>query len=257
MGRLKLISWNVNGLRALYARGFLDWFNKEQMDICCLQETKVSEDQLPPALRHIDGYTAYFDAPAKKGYCGLALYSKPVPKHMERGFDVPDFDAEGRIQIADYDAFILMNVYFPNGQMSDERLRYKLQFYDLFLKKVDALIADRRHVVVCGDVNTAHKEIDLARPKANETRSGFLPVERAWLDKFMEHGLVDTFRMFNQEPGQYTWWDVKSRARERNVGWRLDYFYVDDGFKGQVEQSYIMSDVMGSDHCPVALTIRV
>jgi exodeoxyribonuclease-3 len=257
MKKLRLLSWNVNGLRAAHKKGFLEWFLRERPDVLCLQETKAAPDQLPAELKEVAGYRAYFASAERKGYSGVALYSRLEPNEIKAGFGVKKFDVEGRTQLADFGDFLLFNVYFPNGKASEERLRYKMSFYRAFLKHVDKLKAEGRNVVVCGDVNTAHKEIDLARPKVNEKTSGFLPQERAWLDKFVAHGFVDAFRMFNREPGQYTWWDLKTRARERNVGWRIDYFFVSENFAGKVKAAYILPDITGSDHCPVELEVSV
>ena len=257
MKTVRALSWNVNGLRAVHKKGFLDWFSEEGPDILCLQETKAAEDQLHRDLTHIDGYCVYFSSAEKKGYSGVALYTRTKPDQVSYGFGIDKFDTEGRILIADYAEFTLFNIYFPNGKSSAERLRYKMEFYDAFLIMVDRMKREGRNVVVCGDVNTAHKEIDLARPKANENISGFLPQERAWIDRLLSHGYVDIFRSFNGEPEQYTWWDQVSRARERNVGWRIDYFFVDEGFSKQVNAAYILPDVMGSDHCPVGIEFKV
>ncbi|MDI9624678.1 MAG: exodeoxyribonuclease III [Methanothermobacter sp.] len=257
MSTLKIISWNVNGLRAAYRKGFLDWFLSEKPDILCLQEIKANPEQLPRKLRHVEGYRAFFTPAQKKGYSGVALYTKIKPKSLREGFGIKKFDIEGRIQIANFDDFLLYNIYFPNGKMSEERLKYKLEFYDAFLKDVNHEKDQGHNIIACGDFNTAHKEIDLARPKENSNVSGFLPVERAWIDRFIENGYIDTFRVFNKEPGQYTWWSYRTKARERNVGWRLDYFFVNKEFLDKVKKSWILSDVMGSDHCPIGLKIKI
>jgi exodeoxyribonuclease-3 len=257
MKRLRILSWNVNGLRAAHKKGFLEWFLHERPDILCIQETKAAADQLPPELREVEGYRAYFAAAERKGYSGVALYAKVEPKDVKAGLGVKEFDAEGRTQVADFGDFLLFNVYFPNGKASAERLAYKMAFYDAFLDHVDELKKRGERIIVCGDVNTAHKEVDLARPKENEKVSGFLPEERAWLDEFIERGFVDTFRLFNQEPGQYTWWDLKTRARERNVGWRIDYFFVSENFEENVKAARILPEVTGSDHCPISLEVDV
>ena len=256
MDNVRALSWNVNGLRAVVKKGFLEWLGKERPDILCLQETKSAEDQLPPGVRQIDGYHAYYSSAERKGYSGVALYTKHQPDRVSSGFGIDRFDSEGRVLVADYGSFVLINVYFPNGRSSSDRLQYKMDFYDAFLEFADKLKADGRNIVVCGDLNTAHKEIDLARPKPNETVSGFLPEERAWVDKFLGHGYVDIFRRFNTQPEQYSYWDQLSRARERNVGWRIDYFFVNEGFTSEVVDAYILPDVMGSDHCPVGIDIR-
>ncbi|MBC7185980.1 MAG: exodeoxyribonuclease III [Calditrichaeota bacterium] len=257
MAVLRMLSWNVNGLRAIIGKGFLDWLAKEQPDVLCLQETKVGLHQLPEALKNLQGYHAFWVAGEKPGYSGVALLSTAAPLSVCSGFGVERFDKEGRTQVADYGEFVLYNVYFPNGKASAERLRYKMEFYEAFLAHVQELLAAGRKVVVCGDVNTAHKEIDLARPKENEKVSGFLPEERAWIDRFLAAGFVDTFRLFTSEGGHYSWWDYKSRARERNVGWRIDYFFVSRNLVAQVRSAFILPEVMGSDHCPVGIELAL
>ena len=256
MSGLRILSWNVNGLRAAHRKGFLDWFAGESPNILCLQETKISEDQLSPNFRQVEGYDSYFSCAERKGYSGVAIFSKAPPAHVESSFNVEALANEGRVLLADYGRFVLLNVYFPNGRSSAERLKYKMDFYDAFLEFTDGLVQEGKNVVICGDVNTAHKEIDLARPKANENTSGFLQQERAWIDQLLSHGYVDTFRMYNQEPEQYTYWDQMSRARDRNVGWRIDYFFVNQAFADSVKNAFILPDVMGSDHCPVGVEIE-
>ena len=257
MKTTKLLSWNMNGIRAVHRKGnFEDIFN-EQPDILCIQETKARAEQLGDEILKVANYHAYFEAGERKGYSGVAIYTKEQPREIKTGFGIEKFDREGRIQIADYEDFVLFNIYFPNGKGSKERLQYKMDFYDAFLKYADQLKDQGRKIVVTGDVNTAHKEIDLARPKENEKVSGFLPEERAWIDQFLSHGYIDTFRMFNQEPGQYTWWDMKSRARERNVGWRIDYFYVSENLKDNVKAAYILPHILGSDHCPIGVELSL
>lgn len=256
MGTIRILSWNVNGIRAVHKKGFLDWIAVERPGILCIQETKASEDQLPEELKDIDGYRSWFVSAEKKGYSGVALYSAIEPLSVEAGFGIGRFDSEGRVIVARYDDFLLYNVYFPNGKASEERLRYKMDFYEAFLGHIEAVRAKGNNVVICGDVNTAHREIDLARPKENETESGFLPEERAWIDRFLAHGYVDTFRRFHDEPDQYSWWTYRGGARSRNIGWRIDYFYVNEEFAGRVRDAFIMPDVEGSDHCPVGIEIE-
>ena len=251
---MRVIYWNVNGLRAAHKKGFLDWFNDEAPDIMCLQETKAHEEQLPEEIRSITGYSSYFSTPEKKGYSGVGLYTNTTPQSVQFGFG-DRFDSEGRTIIADYGDFVLFNIYFPNGKRSAERLKYKMDFYDAFLSYAEKTKQSGKHVVVCGDVNTAHKEIDLARPKENVKVSGFLPQERAWMDEFLDKGYKDTLRIFNQEPGNYSYWDQMTKARERNVGWRIDYFFVDQDFADRLTGAFILSEVMGSDHCPVGIDI--
>jgi exodeoxyribonuclease-3 len=252
---MKLLSWNVNGLRAVHKKGFLDWFRKDDPDILCVQETKAAEEQLPDEIRQVEGYHAYFAAAEKKGYSGVALWTREKPLSVELSLGENAFDREGRLLQAAYRDFILFNVYFPNGKASKERLAFKMAFYEAFLKRVDALKKKGRKIVICGDVNTAHKAIDLARPKENEKVSGFLPEERAWIDRLVSHGFLDSFRLFNADPGHYSWWDYKTRARDRNIGWRIDYFFVSDNLREQVTSAFIRPDVMGSDHCPVGIEL--
>lgn len=255
---MRIISWNINGLRALHKKGlFLDFLKKENPDILCLQETKAEEDQLPDEVKKTEEYHSYFSSSEKKkGYSGVAIYTKEKPVEVKYGIGIKKFDEEGRVIVALYDSFVLLNVYFPNGGQGPDRLAYKLEFYDAFWEYVEKLKKEGLNIIFCGDVNTAHKEIDLARPKANETKTGFLLEERAWIDKVEDGGYVDVFRHFYPEKKeQYTYWDLKSRARERNVGWRLDYFFVNDSFVKNVKSIKILSDIFGSDHCPVMLEL--
>jgi exodeoxyribonuclease-3 len=254
---MRLICWNVNGIRAAERKGLYDWFIKEQPDILCLQEIKASPEQIPAHLRNAPNYNVYWNSAERKGYSGVGTLSKKLPVRYKKGFGIERFDQEGRILITEFPEFVLFNIYFPNGKKDDERLHYKLDFYDTFLGYADNLKAEGKNIIVCGDFNTAHKEIDLARPKENETRSGFLPVERAWIDTFIDHGYVDTFRHFNNEPEQYSWWDFKTRARERNVGWRIDYFFVNKEFVPNLKSAFILQHVMGSDHCPIGIDIKL
>jgi exodeoxyribonuclease-3 len=256
MAELKILCWNVNGIRAVRSRGFLEWLYKESPDIVCLQETKAHPEQLDKELREPRGYQAYWNYPERKGYSGVATLTKTKPVAVKYDFEGAGLDLEGRVIITEYADFVLMNVYFPNGKMGEERLNYKLDFYEAFLRFTDSLKAVGTKLAVCGDFNTAHKEIDLARPRENANVSGFLPVERAWLDKFVAHGYIDIFRHLNKEPNNYTWWDMKTRARERNVGWRIDYFFVTENLLPMVSNAFIMSEVTGSDHCPVGMILK-
>ena len=257
MKEIELLCWNVNGIRAVKRKGFLEWLYRESPDILCLQETKASPEQLDEDLRQPQGYHVYWDYPERKGYSGVATFTREKPLRVQNGLGVKEFDIEGRVIITEYPGFVLLNVYFPNGKKDSARLKYKMDFYDTFLDFIDRLKAKGEKLVICGDFNTAHKEIDLARPKENEKVSGFLPIERAWMDKLVAHGYVDTFRHFNKEPNQYTWWDLKSKARERNVGWRLDYFFVSESLLESVSKAFIMSEVTASDHCPVGIVLKI
>ena len=253
---MKILSWNVNGIRAADKKGLFEWFKTISPDILCLQEIKALPEQVPPHLRNTPGYNIFFNSAERKGYSGVATFSKEKPIDVKKGFGIEKFDIEGRVLITEFPSFTLFNIYYPNGKKNQERLDYKLDFYDTFLGYADNLKAEGKNIVVCGDFNTAHKEIDLSRPKENSKISGFLPVERAWIDTFIDHRYVDTFRHFNKEPNQYSWWDMKSGARERNVGWRIDYFFVNKEFLPHVKKAFIMQDVMGSDHCPVGIELE-
>jgi exodeoxyribonuclease-3 len=252
-----MISWNVNGIRAVFKKGLTDFIYKEEADIYCFQETKAKPEQIPPEFKKIGGYRTYFSSPVRKGYSGVAVYTKIKPRKVNYELGISRFDEEGRVMILDFEDYVLLNVYFPNGGASPARLDYKMDFYDHFLRFINDLRDEGKKIIFCGDVNTAHKEIDLARPKANEKNTGFLPQERAWIDKVIKSGYLDTFRLFNKESGQYSWWDYKTRARERNVGWRLDYFFTTEELKNNLMDSYILNSVMGSDHCPVVLEIKI
>ena len=254
---MKLISWNVNGIRAADNKGLFDWFKSESPDVLCLQEIKALPEQFPPHLRNTPGYHIYINSAERKGYSGVATFAKKQPIFVKNGFGIEKFDKEGRVLITEYPDFVLFNIYYPNGKRDDERLEYKLDFYDAFLSIADNLISEGKNIVVCGDFNTAHKQIDLAHPKENEKYSGFLPVERAWIDTFIDHGYVDTFRHFNKESDQYSWWAYRTHARERNIGWRIDYFFVNKEFLPNVKNAFIMQDVLGSDHCPVGIEIEL
>lgn len=254
---IRLLSWNVNGVRAVYKKGLLGWLGLEKPDILCLQETKAEPAQLPPELRDPNDYRAQWAWGEKKGYSGVATLSRETPMEVQRGLGLERFDREGRVLRTVHRDFVLYNIYFPNGKSRPERLAYKMDFYESFLN----VLMERRargeeRVVVCGDVNTAHREIDLARPRENRTISGFLPEERAWLDRFLAAGFIDTFREFEPGAGHYSWWDMQSRARERNVGWRIDYFFVSEPLRPRLKGAFLLPEVMGSDHCPAGITLE-
>ncbi len=254
---LTLISWNVNGIRAAEKKGLLPWLQKTAPDVLCLQETKALPEQLSDELKAPEGYIVHFCSAEKKGYSGVATFCKERPLSVQNGFGIKKFDLEGRVCITEHPGFTLLNIYFPNGKKDAERLQYKMDFYDATLSYCEKLRKAGKKIVICGDVNTAHKEIDLARPKENEKTSGFLPSERKWIDALLDHGYVDTFRMFNEKPEQYSWWDQKTRARERNIGWRIDYFFVSEELRSAVTDAFILPEVMGSDHCPVGIKISL
>ncbi|MBX4200061.1 exodeoxyribonuclease III [Candidatus Parcubacteria bacterium] len=254
---MKILSWNVNGLRALHKKGQFDWLLKESPDIICLQETKSQPDQLSPEVRNPEGYHSYFHFPTvKKGYSGVSIYSKKEPEKVINDLGIEEMDQEGRLILAEFEDFTLINTYFPNGGGAPERLEYKLEFYKHFLDFVENLRKKQPNIVFCGDVNVAHKPIDLARPKENETHVGFLPIEREWMSKVIQHDWIDVFRHFYPEKIQYTYWDQKSFARERNVGWRIDYFFVTQEMLDKVKSIRVLDEVLGSDHCPIVLELK-
>ncbi|MBS1991192.1 MAG: exodeoxyribonuclease III [Cyanobacteria bacterium SZAS LIN-2] len=257
MAKIKLASWNINGIRAIAKRGLFEWLSQERPDILCLQETKISADQLTNDITEQKGYKSFFSHAEKRGYSGVGIYTKIEPISVRDGFGVKRFDSEGRTLVADYGDFILANIYFPNGSQNEDRLKYKLEFYDAFYKWAAATRKAGKKLIVCGDFNTAHKEIDIARPKENAKVSGFMPIEREWMDKFLNSGFHDTFRLYNQEPHNYSWWHMRSGARERNVGWRIDYFMADKGLENNLQNADILQKIQGSDHCPVTLELKV
>jgi exodeoxyribonuclease-3 len=261
IGRMRILSWNVNGIRAVEKRGFIPWVGEESADFLCIQETKarpeqLSEDLLHPRDKEGRPYFSYWASAKKAGYSGVALYSKREPLEV-KPLGVGEFDDEGRVLQADFKNFVLISAYFPNSQDAGARLGYKLAFCAAILELCNRLVSRGRHLVLCGDYNIAHTPIDLARPRENEGNAGYLPEERAWMDAFTGAGYVDTFRHFHAgEPNHYSWWSYRMNARERNVGWRIDYHCVDPAFLPQVTGTGIRSEVYGSDHCPVELELK-
>jgi exodeoxyribonuclease-3 len=256
---IKLISWNVNGIRAAIQKDFFRSFKQMDPDILALQETKIQDTQLTEEMKQVPGYEAFWShASVKKGYSGVCTYTRIKPKRVSYGIGDQKFDNEGRIVEMDFDDFILFNVYFPNGQMSEERLQYKLDFYEKFIDYIDAYKNAGRRLVITGDYNTAHNEIDLKNPKSNENTSGFLRIERDWLDRMVERGYVDTYRHFHPDTVKYSWWTYRFKARERNIGWRIDYFFVTEDIirNGWIKEAFIDNDIFGSDHCPVGLVLE-
>lgn len=259
MRDLKLATWNVNGIRASAGRAVKEFLASGRYDIICLQETKIGNHlDLPEELINPDGYLSFWnDCLERKGYSGVAVYTKLEPKSIKINFGHNSLlSKEGRVLGLDFGDFILFNIYFPNGGSGEVRLKYKLKFYEEFLDYANKLLKKGRKIIVTGDFNTAHEEIDLARPNENVDNSGFTPVERKWIDKYLEAGFVDIFRAFHKEGGLYSYWDIKSAARDRNVGWRIDYFLVSKNLAGSVKDSKILADVYGSDHAPVVLVLH-
>lgn len=251
-----VISWNVNGIRAVERKGFLEWLNAEKPDVLCLQETKARKEQLSgsltaPELADVK-YCTYWAAAKKPGYSGTAVFSKRQPLDVYT-MGISEFDDEGRVLAADFKETSVISAYFPNSQEGGARLGYKLDFCRAMLEFCNSLCKKGKNVILCGDYNIAHKPIDLANPKSNEKNPGYLPEERAWMDTFTNSGYADTFRHFCSDAGCYTWWSYRFKAREKNIGWRIDYQCVNEAFLPKVKSSVILKDVTGSDHCPIKL----
>jgi exodeoxyribonuclease-3 len=253
----KLVSWNVNGIRAAEKKGFVDWLLASDADLVAVQETKAHPGQLSTALLNPPGYQAVWNSAEKKGYSGTGLYSRHPPLNVIAGLNNPRFDTEGRCLIHEFEPFVFFNIYFPNGGRGPEWVAHKLAFYRRFLEVAQGYMQAGHSVVVTGDFNTAYAEIDLARPRENVTHSGFMPEERAGLGEFFQAGLIDTFRYLHPDTVKYSWWDMVTRARERNVGWRLDYFMVSPDLKARILAADIHETVLGSDHCPISLVLSL
>jgi exodeoxyribonuclease-3 len=253
---MKFVSWNVNGLRAVEKKGFAKWLESSEADFVCLQEIKAKPEQISEGLRHPSGYHSYWHPAEKPGYSGLVTYTRHEPLNVRVGLGHPEIDREGRVLLLEYKDFNLINTYFPNSQRERTRLPFKLEFCRLIVQDLQAQRLAGKMTIICGDFNIAHKEIDLRNPKSNMKNAGFLPEERSWMDEFVAAGYVDTFREFEKGPGHYTWWSNRPGVREKNIGWRLDYFFINSEGADRLSGSQIHSSVMGSDHCPVVLTLQ-
>jgi len=253
---MKIISWNVNGIRAVSKKGFLEWCEDQDADVICLQEIKAKPEQLEESLIHPLKLHSYWKPADRPGYSGVAIYSKKEPLRVHYGMGAEEFDEEGRVIVAEYPDFSLINAYFPNSQREGARLPYKLAFCEEILEYCNQLRSRGKNLILCGDYNIAHTEIDLANPKANKKNAGFLPEERAWMSQFLEQGYTDTFRLFEKQGGHYTWWTYRSDARERNIGWRIDYHCVNEEFNERIKSSLHHPSVYGSDHCPVEINLK-
>lgn len=251
---MKLISWNVNGIRSMLKKGFLDFLNQEDPDILCLQETKARKEDVALDLA---GYYQYWNAAEKKGYSGTCVFTKEEPLSVENGILMDHHDKEGRVITLEYPTFYLVNVYVPNSKRDLSRLEYRCNQWDVdflgYLKNLEL----KKPVIFCGDLNVAHTEIDLTYPKANVNNHGFTKEERAGFERILENGFIDTFREFEKGPAHYTWWSPFSRSRDRNIGWRIDYFLISSSLRPQLINAAILKDVMGSDHCPVTLDMAI
>ena len=252
---MRLVSWNVNGIRAAWEKGLSQFLDSEKPDILCLQETKIQEHHIEERLRHPFNYESYWSLANKAGYSGVATFSKTEPLDVIVGLGGADFDSEGRTLTLEFPKFFVVNAYFPNSQRDHARLPYKLAYCAAIEKFLKRLEKKGKAVILCGDYNIAHREIDLRNPKTNKDNAGFLPEERAWMDCFLSKGYVDTFRMFESGEGHYTWWSYRPGVREKNIGWRIDYHCINEGEKGRVKKSQIHPDVRGSDHCPISIEL--
>ena len=253
---MKITTWNVNGYRAILRKKALAWVLDINPDVLCFQETKLQLEQISDSQASIDGYEGEWHSAERKGYSGVVTFHKKMPNEVEKGIGIEKFDAEGRVIRSKFKDFFLYNIYFPNGGSGNKRVPFKLEFYEKLLEICDVHHQAGENVIITGDFNTAHNEIDLANPKSNEKNTGFLPEERKWIDIYLEHQFVDAYRALYPERIQYTWWTYRYNARENNVGWRLDYFLVSEGLMEKIEDVVIHTDIMGSDHCPVSLTIK-
>lgn len=254
---MKITTWNVNGLRAVLNKGALGWLPQFAPDILCLQEIKVRPEQLSEGQRQaFQGYTDFWNPAERAGYSGVATFCSQEPDSVQIGMGEARFDPEGRVIVTRHPGFLLYNIYFPNGQRGQERVGYKLDFYARLLEICDELHGSGENLVICGDFNTAHQEIDLRNPKQNQNTSGFLPEERVWIDHFLSHGFVDAYRALYPQRVQYTWWTYRMGARQRNIGWRLDYFLVSEGLMPCVQDVVVHGEIQGSDHCPVTLELN-
>lgn len=255
---MKIVSWNVNGIRACERGGFVDWFKTEEADVVCLQEVKAFVEQLGEEVRHPLGYRSVFHSAKKPGYSGVALYSRREPLAVTTGIGIEAIDNEGRVLAAEFPGdLVVVSAYFPNSQREHQRLGFKLEFCAAMREYCDRLRAKGKHLVLCGDYNIAHTEIDLKNPKSNQKNAGFLPEERAWMTSFLQAGYVDTFRELHPgETGHYTWWSYRPGVREKNVGWRIDYHCVNPELRDRIQDASILPEVYGSDHCPIRLTLK-
>lgn len=253
---LELLSWNVNGIRACINKGFIEWVKQRDPDILCLQETKAQASQVSFSF-DLPDYHIYWSSAKKKGYSGVVTFTKFKPISILQGLGVKEFDIEGRFLQLEFEDFFLINLYFPNSQRELKRLDYKLKFNQTVLDHVNKLKKNKKGIILCGDFNVAHKEIDLKNPKENRKNAGFSPQEREFFTELLEHGYIDTLREFDQSSEQYTWWTFRYNARARNIGWRIDYFVINQEFNERLKSAFILKDVLGSDHVPVGITLNV
>ncbi len=253
---MKIFSYNVNGIRAALNKGLLDWINQENPDILCFQEIKATPDQFDTDVFNQFFSTVLWNPAKRKGYSGVALLSKLKPKNFSFGMNHPIYDAEGRIIVSEFEPFTHVSVYVPSGSMGDERQEFKMNFLSEFYRFIEQLLNKHPKLIISGDFNICHKPIDINHPERHENVSGFLPEEREWMDKFSELGFIDSFRKFNQQPNQYTWWSYRQRAREKNLGWRIDYHFISKELENKLQHAQIHTNVFHSDHCPVSVELK-
>jgi exodeoxyribonuclease-3 len=253
----KIISYNLNGIRSALSKGLLDWLKASNPDIFCVQETKAHPEQIDQTLFESLGYHCYFHSAQKKGYSGVAIFSKTKPDSISIGCGIEKYDAEGRVIRADYGDLSVMSVYMPSGSSGEERQAFKMEWLKDFQFYIDKLKEERKKLIICGDYNICHQAIDIHNPIANAKTSGFLPEERAWIDNFMKSGFIDTFRHFNQQPHHYSWWSYRANSREKNLGWRIDYNLASDNLKAMIKNAHILPEAKHSDHCPVSLELEI
>ncbi|MFX0207864.1 MAG: exodeoxyribonuclease III [Candidatus Hodarchaeota archaeon] len=252
---MELLSWNVNGIRACINKGFIEWIKQRNPEILCLQETKAQPNQISFSF-DLPNYHIYWSSALKKGYSGVATFTKIKPISVSLKLGKKEFDEEGRFIQLEFNDFYLINLYFPNAQRELKRLDYKLRFNQTLLSYLNELKNKEKGIILCGDFNVAHKEIDLKNPKENQNNAGFSSQERKFFSELLEHGFIDTFREFDQSPEQYTWWTYRYNARSRNIGWRIDYFVINQEFRDKLKSAFILKEVMGSDHVPVGIILE-
>ncbi len=253
---IKIVSYNVNGIRAAISKGFTDWVCATKADIICLQEVKAEIDQVDTTELEEMGYHIYWHSAQKKGYSGVAIFSKIKPNNVEYGCGIDIYDREGRVIRADFDTFSVMSVYIPSGSSGEERQDFKMEWLKDFQDYISHLLLEKPNLIVSGDYNICHEAIDIHNPKSNANSSGFLPEERAWMATFLENGFIDSFRSINKEPHNYTWWSYRAGARGKNLGWRIDYHCVSLGLKDRILRAILLPEARHSDHCPIVLEIE-